>query len=224
MKKIKVFVLALAAVCLADQLASAALFVTEVQPSSDHSEDWFELTNAGAAAVDLENYYWDDNGPSGADGALFPALTIGAGESIVIVRTDTASLPAFVDSWGGGFTAYSEDIFGGPDTFSGLSSGGDQIEIWDADPNTASSYNLVASAYFGDAPGNGHTFEWNTSGGSIGLSVVGEHGAYGALHDGEYIFPSSDVGSPGIATSVPEPNSMALVALGLLGLIGTRRL
>jgi hypothetical protein len=161
-------------------LAHADLIITEVMSSSGHTTydgDWFELTNNGTNTVNLNGYYWDDNGANGDDGAAFPNVSIAAGESIVIVDDDAENLAAFISSWGGGFTALSKDEFSGPDDFSGLSSGGDQIEIWDADPNTNASANLVAAASFGAAT-DGVSFEWDNTGNDLGLSVVGQNGAF----------------------------------------------
>jgi hypothetical protein len=178
-------------------LAHADLVITEVMSSSGHSVydgDWFELTNTGSTAVNLENYYWDDNGASGDDGAEFPNISIAAGESIVIADVDTTDLAGFVSVWGGGFTAISKDDFGGPDDFSGLGSGGDQIEIWESDPNGNPSPNLVASAVFGSAT-SGFSFEWDDAGNDLGLSVAGQNG----------VFQSSDsipdTASPGYAVA-----------------------
>ena len=204
----------------------ADLVITEVMSNSNHpggaaNGDWFELHNNGPIAIDLENYYWDDDGPMGADGALFPAISIAANETIVIVDENAANLPAFVSAWGGGFTAFSRDDFGGPDNFSSLSSTGDQIEIYDADPNAGSAM-LVASAMFGDSNGGGSSFEWLADGTAAGFSVVGENGAFVAPGDGAGGI-GTDIGSPGVvASAVPEPTSFALLALLGLGAVCRR--
>ena len=41
--------------CFALQ-ASAQLVVTELNSSSDATDDWFELTNIGGAAIDMTGY------------------------------------------------------------------------------------------------------------------------------------------------------------------------
>jgi len=206
-------------------IARADLVITEVMSSSQHpggpgNGDWFELHNKGGVAIDLTGYYWDDNGPNGNDGAIFPAISLGAGDTIVIVNEDAADLSTFVAAWGGGFTAISKDDFGGPDNFSGLSSNGDQIEIWDTDPNVGPA-NLVASVIFGAADGTGSTFEWFRDGTADGFSVAGEFGAYVAPGDG-IGGVGTDVGSPGL-TAIPEPGSVSLLALFLIGLTNVRR-
>ncbi len=178
--------------------------------SSANSGDWWELTNTGATTLDLTGYYWDDNGPMGADGAQFPSISITPGQSIVIVDEDAVDLPAFVAAWGGGFTAVSKEDFGGPDNFSGLGSGGDQIELWDSDPN-AGPANLMASVSFGGATA-GTSFEWDATGNSLALSVNGENGAF--------LSTGGDIGSPG---AIPEPSTAILGGLGLIALLRRRR-
>lgn len=190
--------------------ANGALVITEAMSSSGGSTgDWWELTNTGPASVELNNYYWDDNGPMGADGALFGSFEIAAGQSIIISQSTETE---FQTIWGNSMTVLDQTFFTGPDTFSGLGSGGDQIELWDADPN-AGPVNLVASAMFPAATA-GFSFEWDNAGNSLGLSVVGENGAYVA---------GTDVGSPGISV-VPEPSSLAIVAaLSLTTMLRRRR-
>ena len=223
----KKFMLAALVVSVMSHGAYAQLVITEVQSNSQHPSgagdgDWWELTNFGGASVDLTGYYWDDNGPSGADGAEFPSISIGAGERIIILDETSAAVPFWQAAWGTSATVYAQDVFGGPDTFSGLSSGGDQIELWDSDPN-AGPANLVASVVFPAASGTGATFEWNSLGNSLGGSVVGENGAYMALNDGAGVpGPGIDVGSPGQAI-VPEPTCLVLTGLGLIGVLGIRR-
>lgn len=205
--------------------AHADLIITEVQSSSQHSGpangDWFELTNTGAP-LNLAGYYWDDDGPSGADGALFPSIDIATNETIVIVNESIANLPAWIAAWGGGITAFSSESFvGSDDDFSGLSSGGDQIQIWDSNPNTNPGAIEVASATFGASDGLGSTFEWFTNGTADGISIDGQYGAYVALADGAGGL-GLDTGSPGFAT-VPEPATIGLFVVGGIALIRRRR-
>ena len=205
----------------------ADLVITEVMSNSDHpggaaNGDWFELHNNGATSIDLENYYWDDDGPTGNDGALFPAISIAASETIVIVDENAENLPNFISAWGGGFRAISSADFGGPDDFSSLSSNGDQIEIWEEDPNLNSAATLVASVVFGDSDGGGKSFEWLADGTDAGFSVASENGAFVAIGDGAG-GTGIDIGSPGVvAAAIPEPTSCVLLALLGLGVVCRR--
>jgi len=209
---------------LAASTGQGALVITEVMSNSDHpggagNGDWWELTNTGPSDVDLTGYYWDDDGPTGDDGALFPSITINAGQSIVIVDENSSNIADWIAAWGGGITAYSEEDFGGPDSFSGLSADGDQIELWDSDPNDGPA-NLIASVTFGDSDGGAKSFEWFTTGVADGFSVDGQFGAYVAPGDGDG-GTGIDVGSPGFA--IPEPASIALLLAGGSLMLGRRR-
>jgi len=110
--------LTLAAGSLLAASASAQLVITEAMTNSSHpggaaNGDWWELTNTGASTIDLTGYYWDDDGPSGNDGALFPSIDILAGQSLVIVDENSSNVADFVTAWGGGFTAISAADFTG---------------------------------------------------------------------------------------------------------------
>lgn len=223
--------LAVCCLMLSGSIAAADLVITEVMSSSSHlggtnngNGDWFELTNTGPSSLNLLNYYWDDNGPMGADGALFPAVDIAAGESILIVDEDsTTNAGEFKANWGLGATVQVlfGNQFSGPDTFSGLGSGGDMIEIWDADPNTSATFNLVASVTFGAAT-SGVSFEWDTAGTNLDLSVAGENGAFVALFNGAT--QGTDIGSPGFAVApIPEPTSLGVLMAAGIGLLFRRR-
>ncbi len=77
--------------------ASANLVITEVMPSSRHSNnsvdgDWWELTNKGASAVNLGSYSWDDSSNL-AGQQTFPAYTIQAGETVIILDETSGSIP-----------------------------------------------------------------------------------------------------------------------------------
>jgi len=181
---------------------SAQVLITEVS-SDNRFEDWFELTNTGDAAVNLNGYYWDDNGPTGADGALFGDVSIAPGESIVVIRgSEEIDLVAteFREIYGldSSVQVITEDSVTGPDLFSGLSSNGDEVALWDGDPNPSAGagVNLIDIAEFPAAPDEiedpdnfGRSFDFSS--GDPVLSVVGENGAV--------LGSNGDVGSPGFA-------------------------
>ena len=132
------------AVCLSGQAAFAGLAITEVASTSGATEieltglDWWELTNTGPVPVSLNGYEWKDSdgglpGSATPDTAIFPnGFTITAGESIIIHEGDASVPGAFRTAWGLSPTVQilSEDLFGGNNTFSGLSSGGDQVQLY----------------------------------------------------------------------------------------------
>jgi hypothetical protein len=105
-------------VLLAGQCATAQVAITEVMSSSELTEDWFEITNFGSSAVDLTGYFWDDDGPTGNDGALFGNVSIDAGESIVLYRDDDST--ALIEEWtiGDAIQVLNETDFSGNDLFS----------------------------------------------------------------------------------------------------------
>jgi hypothetical protein len=206
------------AVSLFGQTAFAALAITEVASTSGAPEaalsglDWWELTNTGPGSVLLNGYEWEDGNPQGPgnDTAIFPDdITIAAGESIIIHDGDSAVPDAFRSAWGlaSSVQVLYGDSFTGNNNFSGLSSGGDQVNLYDNLGSLASSVSFGAST-------SGVSFEWDTIGNSRGLSVVGEFGAHAAS--------GGRIGSPG---TVPEPTSIALVGMAVCGLAscGLRR-
>lgn len=222
MKQTFVCTLVLLAMWSLTPVAQADLVITEVMSTSGApapltGQDWWELTNNGTSSVSLQGYEWEDNAPSGPGGAtaIFGNINIGAGESIIIHQGSTANGDtAFRATWSLAPTVQVlfQDSFTGNNPFSGLSSAGDEVNLYN------NLGQLVASVSFG-ASTTGVSFEWDgDSGASLGLSVNGENGAYTATYGG--------IGSPGFAllTAIPEPTG--LVVLGgasLLGLVVRRR-
>jgi hypothetical protein len=197
-------------VCLTSSSVHAALIITEVASTSGapagplESLDWWELTNTGPLSVLLDGYSWEDN-PVSNDRAIFPnGISVAAGESIVI-HQGTGVVAPFRTTWGLSPTVQvlSQDQFGGTNLFSGLGSGGDAVNLFDA------SNVLAANVSFGPST-SGRTFEWDTNGGGLGLSVNGEKGAHLSSYGG--------VGSPGIA--VPEPAAAALLVGTMFASVG----
>ena len=224
MKRYLLILLATGMFLQADNV-NAQLVITEVMSSSGAPADgsldgldWWELTNTGTAEVALAGYEWEDSNPSG-NTAIFPAVTISAGESIILHQGDTDETPSietdFRAAWNldAAVQVFIENDMVNPpgigNRFSGLSSNGDEVNLFDP------TGTLLDSVTF-DAATAGESFEWDLSGNSIGLSVVGENGAFASTYGG--------VASPGVAgtSSVPEPSSLACLA-GTALLISLRR-
>lgn len=189
--------------------ASAQVVITEVSSANILGSDWFELTNTGDTAVSINNWYWDDNGPTGADGSLFTDVSIAAGESVIVIR-DSEALDMIATTFRGiyGLNAsvriFTEDeiVPDSPDLFSGLSSNGDEISLWDGDPNPSAgaSVTLIDFVEFPAAPDEEFDVEnfgrsFDISSGFPVLSTVGV--------DGAVLATNGDVGSPGFTPLVP---------------------
>ena len=203
--------LAVSALGFCHASATGQVSITEVSSSNILGSDWFELTNTGDTAVSINNWYWDDNGPTGNDGSLFLDLSIAAGESVIVIR-DSESLDMiatmFRDIYGldSSVQVFTEDDIdpNSPDLFSGLSSGGDQITLWDGDPNptAGAGVNEIDFVEFPATPDElfepddfGRSFDF-TSGFPV-LSAVGV--------DGAVLATNGDVGSPGFSPLAPAP-------------------
>ena len=190
-------------------LSFGNIVITEVMSDSAGSGatngDWFEITNVGPSAINLNGYVWNDSADILDDATLFPNLTINSGESIVIVDENAGNMPDWSASWGLSENVYGKEDFlpfgPGGDDFSGLGGSGDIINIWDT------SESITTSVSFGEAT-EGFSFQWDTSGNYLGLSSLGVNGSYSN---------GDDVASPGI---VPEPSTYALL-LGMIAFIFT---
>lgn len=189
----------------------ADLVITEVMSSSSHTNaaangDWWELYNSGSSAVDLTLYSWDDNTAT-AGSADFNGLTINAGQAIIICQETIGAEQAWKDLWG---ISDVTVVNLGNTEFQNLGSTGDEIHLYDP------SSNEIASVSFGTAT-SGYSFEWDATGTSLGLSVLGENGAFQATSAAG---GGPDIASPGIVV-IPEPGTFALIGLG--GLLLLRR-
>lgn len=198
--------------------ASAAIVITEVHPSgsgnSTYAEDWFELTNTGAVAVDITGWRVDDGSSAFATSHPLTGITsILPGQSVVFHEgeadgSDHAAIQAsFKNAWFGGAVPVGFTMGGYGGSGLGLSTSGDGVSIFD------SVGTLMFSVTFG-ASTNGVTFD-NTAGasGAIGtLSSIGVNGAFLSV-------AGNEIGSPGV---VPEPATLALLCFGGLALARRR--
>lgn len=212
--------------------ALAQLKITEVAPwSSGNSPvgaDWFEITNTGAAAVNITGWKVDDNSNSFASGVALRGITsIAAGQSVIFIESnasgsnDAAINAGFIDTWFGGAAPVGFAIgnYGGSGI--GLGTGGDALNLFNA------SGTLQASVIFGVSPAGPAFPTFDNAAGLNNttisqLSAVGVNGAFLAAND------FAELGSPGsIATvaAIPEPEIYALMmaGLGLMGFVARKR-
>lgn len=201
--------------------AKADLRITEVMSSSGAggTEDWFEVTNFGASAIDISGYRMDDSSASFASSAelLGDGFTsIGAGESVVFLEIDVdvaTEIAAFKDFWFGASVPGNFKI--GYYSGSGLSfsSNGDGVTVFDSVGNTAAP--LVS---FGAATG-GSSFD-NYDGSLTSDLPVSQVGVNGAFFSNNGL---GNIASPGRIAAIPEPTAAAVLALAGLAGMGFRR-
>lgn len=201
-------------------LAVTEVFWKSAHPGSDATTglggnangDWYELTNFGTEPINLGGYLMDDDDQLfDNDFAILPAIEIQPNESIIVVQENNANrADGFRDAWGlpSDFRLLSECTSLGGDTFSGLSSGGDQLNIYTPDAVDAEgnlNIPLVDPIIQIDLPAavTGQSLAWDSDGNFLDFSVSGGTpitGAYPALHDGSETdppFSALDTASPG---------------------------
>jgi hypothetical protein len=213
---------AVVAAAVISNVASAALVITEVMAQttagtpSTVSDDWWELTNSGPLAVNLLGYQWADTEDAlpSTDSNFFPSFVINPGQSIIISGELAAAEAQWRTMWNVPASVeilsqdeMVDDSTPDGDTFSGLGSSNDAVFFYDPAGNQLSGYAYGANT-------RGVSFEATNWGADLGGSVINENGAFQASNN--------DIGSPGFAVGVPEPSTIAMVALAGLALVYRR--
>lgn len=185
--------------------ANADLAITEIMVQSAHASaqgDWWELFNTGQSSVNLTGYSWDDSDQVPGTN-VFGDVSIAAGEYIIgLDASDSGEVNSWKSLWGLGGEV---DVY----HFSFMDSefsNEDGLFLYNPSDVLVTSVEYTIAAY-------GASNGWDTSGTFLGISIIGENGAY----ESSGIPP--DVGSPGYA--VPEPATLLLFGLG--GLVLRKR-
>jgi hypothetical protein len=207
------------AMSVSSAFAVPNLVITEAYvgvSGDDVTEDWFEITNLGDMAWDLnaQPLYYDDVSAEPLDKELITNISsIAPNESVIVVIGEgLAEVAEFFTAWDNGGMLTGVQI--GYSDGAGLGQGGDGITIFDSVDTIVSSQSTGATA-------DARTLIYNPTTMTFGdLAAVGVYGAYEAAGGpggdaGEYPL----IGSPGV---VPEPASLLLLSIGGLALIRRR--
>ncbi|WP_076069130.1 lamin tail domain-containing protein [Sphingomonas montana] len=183
---------------VADEAVAPTLFISEVAPwSSGNSAvaaDWFEVTNNGSTAIDITGWRMDDSSAQFSNARALSGITsIGAGQSVIFFETGDldATRAAFIDNWFDGVAPAGVQFGAYTGAGVGLSTGGDQVNLYNA------AGEVQASVSFGASPAASPYATFNNAGAVNNaeiplLSEAGSNGAF-SVTNGE----TTEIGSPG---------------------------
>ncbi len=185
--------------------AQADMVITEWMYSGAGGE-FIEFTNVGASPIDMAGWSYDDDSGIAGTVDLSAFGTVDAGESVILTEIDAA---VFASEWG----LSGVSIIGGNTV---NLSRNDVIYLFD-------DLDAVADVLaYGDQTYAGTIRTQDTSGIPSSPAALGANDVYqwqfAVVADafGSYASLSGNVGNPGVY--VPEPASVALLALGALAL------
>jgi MYXO-CTERM domain-containing protein len=191
----------------------AAILITEwmYNPIGATSGEFVEITNTGAAAVNMTTWSFDDSSRTSGSLSLSSLGSLAAGESALITELAAA---AFRTEWN---LAASVKVVGG--STQNLSRS-DEINIYDG--------TTLADRLTYDDQGSGNPDGPRTQGISgipSSPAVLGTNNAsqwvLSAAGDGSFLSVSGDRGSPGTYV-IPEPTAAALAGIGLFAVMRRR--
>ena len=175
--------------------AAGIIRITEVMSSvsSGGTADWFELTNYGDEAIDINGWKMDDSSAAAGTSVPLAGITsIASGTSVVFIEGTSPTADGFKTYWGGSVTT---GVAVGSYTGSGvgLSGSGDGVAIFN-DVGT-----LITQVTFGAATLNSSFYWTYTSAGSVVTSAaISSSGNLGAFTSGS---APTNTGSPGVAVT-----------------------
>ncbi len=186
----------------------ASLAITEVSPwssgNSPYGADWWELTNTGVTTVDLSGWKVDDDSSSAAAAiALNGVTSLAPGHSAIFIEGSPSTADAFKTAWFGAGVPAGFQIGHYAGSGIGLSTGGDQLNLFDGTGTKVTGVAFGASV-------SGQTFDNTAALGSRTaplpvLSTLSSAGVNGAFT------VAGETGSPGIA-AVATPVAITEVA------------
>jgi hypothetical protein len=233
----RIFVAATLGIVAMVTSAKADIVISEyfynLNGSESGKSEWIEITNTGASTVDLSGWVYGDSQDNHYSDPFASGTTLAAGSSAVIVFQSAST---FQGIWGPGIQVITYTIGGGLEGVSlsnSASPTNETIAIFDGLNNLVDDVNYEVGTN-GWPTGNGasiyllpnaYTTTANDIGTNWATSTVGVDGAYAALTVNPDISNAtvSDVASPGVAVSVPEPASLVLMLLAILGVAMIRR-
>lgn len=215
------------AACFMAQNAFATydLQITEMWPGSEPGEnltdDWFEVTNFGDMAwtsADGDLYYDDNSSDASVADLMAGVSSIAPGESVVFVdgsaTTGGPNVALWTIVWGPDLASIPQV---GTYEGSGLGGGGDGATLFldSANDGVDAGDQIDFEAYPEADPFGGQSWD------------VGQGAFSGSIANAITTTEVNDVSQPAVGTpgflGVPEPSTLALMAIGAFGLLGARR-
>jgi hypothetical protein len=171
-----------------------APIISEVSPwssgNSPYAADWFEVTNTSPRPLSLAGWKMDDNSNAFANAvALNGVGSIAPGQSVIFIEGDAAAAAAFTAAWFGVDVPHGFAIgtYGGSGV--GLSTGGDAVNLFDAQGNRVTGVSFGAST-------SGLTFDNAAGLGSATLPLPAITTLSRVGRDGAFV-AGGETGSPG---------------------------